>query len=73
MEVEPAAVEIGEEERFDTPDASGLADAVLNFDPRDVDPRACRANADRFTTARFRDKLVGFLEDALAGRIETPS
>ena len=56
---------------FDTPDASGLADAVLNFDPRDVDPRACRANADRFATARFRERLVGFLEDALARRIET--
>jgi glycosyltransferase involved in cell wall biosynthesis len=54
---------------FSESTAEALADAVLNFDPRQVDEDACRANAARFSPSRFRDKLVSFLEGAFAGNI----
>ena len=43
-----------------------LADAVAGFDPLDVDPRACVAQAGRFGEARFRDGLQQAVAEALA-------
>ena len=37
---------------------AALAEAVLAFDADAVDPLACRANAERFSPARFRQELL---------------
>jgi glycosyltransferase involved in cell wall biosynthesis len=46
-----------------TPEA--LAAVVSTFDPEDVDPGACRANAERFSKDRFAERLRGFVEDVM--------
>ena len=48
-----------------TPDA--LADAVRMFDPLAVDPRACRAAAERFSGDRFRSRLRRIVAEAIRG------
>ena len=52
-----------------TPDA--LAAAVRTFDPDDVSPRACRANAERFAAEVFKKKLGRFIATALNQNRET--
>ena len=41
--------------------AEGLANALAKFDWRQYDSSACRAQAEQFSAARFRDKLLGYL------------
>jgi glycosyltransferase involved in cell wall biosynthesis len=47
-----------------TPEA--LAEAVEAFDPETIDPRACRAAAERFGMLRFRSALRGIVAEAVA-------
>jgi glycosyltransferase involved in cell wall biosynthesis len=42
-----------------------LAGAVRSFDPLAVDPRACRAAAERFGARRFREDLQRVVADAV--------
>jgi glycosyltransferase involved in cell wall biosynthesis len=44
-----------------------LAAAVTSFDADAIDPQACVENADRFSLDRFRARLPGEVEAALAG------
>jgi glycosyltransferase involved in cell wall biosynthesis len=54
-----------------TPEA--LAGAVAAFDPETVDPRACRAAAERFGTRRFQAALRGIVAEAvIAERVPRP-
>ena len=46
-----------------TPEA--LAAAVVAFDPATVDPLACRAAAERFSTRRFQAALRGIVAEAV--------
>lgn len=41
--------------------ADALADALARFDPSAYDPSACRAQAERFSSARFRIALLEYL------------
>jgi glycosyltransferase involved in cell wall biosynthesis len=52
---------------FHTADADALAGAVLSFDPRNVDPQACRANAEKFAPARFRERIGSIIVNAFGG------
>ena len=45
--------------------ARALEEAVQAFDPGTMDPAACTANADRFDTNVFRQKLMGFIDGRL--------
>jgi glycosyltransferase involved in cell wall biosynthesis len=47
---------------FHEPTAEALAAAVRAFDPDAIDPRACRANAERFDVAVFKEKISRFIE-----------
>ncbi|MDD5252029.1 MAG: glycosyltransferase [Patescibacteria group bacterium] len=40
-----------------------LAGEVIRFQPEKYDPRAIRRHAETFDTARFREKLSGYIED----------
>jgi len=51
---------------FDQLVPAALADAVSAFDAEAVDPRACRANAERFSVARFRQELRDEIARGLA-------
>ena len=57
---------------FDRQTGDALATAIRTFETRsrDIDPEACRANALRFSPARFRDELqaciAGWQQDFLA-------
>jgi glycosyltransferase involved in cell wall biosynthesis len=53
---------------FDTQDAASLAAAVEAFEalPSPISAKACRANAMRFSEARFRAEIVGFVDNVLA-------
>jgi len=48
-------------------DPAALAEAVAGFDTATIDPRACRAAAERFGAERFRRKLRALVEEAVAG------
>ena len=48
-------------------DPAVLAEAVARFDAASIDPRACRAAAERFGAERFRRKLRALVEEAVAG------
>ena len=43
---------------FDQQTPAAVADAVERFEGRSWDPAACRANAERFAPARFRERLA---------------
>lgn len=47
---------------FREPTPESLVAAVLGFDAGAVDPRACRANAERFSVVRFRDEILAALQ-----------
>jgi glycosyltransferase involved in cell wall biosynthesis len=51
---------------YDRPDADSLAAAVAAFDPLEVDPAACAAQAAGFDVARFRHGLELDVGEALA-------
>jgi glycosyltransferase involved in cell wall biosynthesis len=44
-----------------------LAAVVTSFDADAIDPQACIRNAERFSLDRFRARLPGEVETALAG------
>jgi glycosyltransferase involved in cell wall biosynthesis len=46
-------------------DPAALAEAVRTFDPLSVDPRACRAAAERFGAERFQEQLKRIVADAV--------
>jgi glycosyltransferase involved in cell wall biosynthesis len=46
-------------------DPAALAEAVRRFDPLGIDPRACRAAAERFGAERFRQQLKRIVADAV--------
>jgi glycosyltransferase involved in cell wall biosynthesis len=48
---------------FDEPTPEALVAAVRGFDPDAIDPRACRANAERFVVEMFKEKLSRFIRD----------
>src|SRR5688572_21345068 len=50
---------------FERCDPAALAEAVQRFDPLAIDPRACRAAAERFGAERFRDQLKRIVADAV--------
>jgi glycosyltransferase involved in cell wall biosynthesis len=43
--------------------SEALAEAVRAFDPEDVDPAACVANAERFAAPIFQRKLTRFIQE----------
>ena len=51
---------------FHEPTPEVLAAAVRTFDPDAIEPRACRANAERFAVEVFRGKLNRFIESVLS-------
>ena len=52
-------------ELFDAPTPEAVVDAVERFERRDAASRAaCRANAERFSRARFRETFARMVEDA---------
>lgn len=48
-------------EFFAPQSAGALADALTSFEPGAYDPLACRAQAERFSSARFRTALLEYL------------
>jgi glycosyltransferase involved in cell wall biosynthesis len=50
---------------FELSDPDALAEAVRRFDPLAIDPRACRAAAERFGAARFRDELRRIVDETV--------
>jgi len=48
---------------FHEPSPESLTAAVRAFNPDAIDPRACRANAERFAVEVFRKKLGQFIRD----------
>ena len=56
---------------FHEPAPEALAAAVRAFDPDAIDPRACRANAERFDVGVFRERLGRFIETILNRDKET--
>jgi len=49
---------------FDSPDPEALAEAVRRLDACRFDPEMLRAQAGRFSVARFRQEMGAFLEAA---------
>ncbi len=47
--------------------SEALADCVRAFDADAVDPHACRASAERFDVAVFRERLSRFIEERVGG------
>ena len=52
---------------FREPAPEALAAAVRGFDPDAINPRACRANAERFAVKVFKEKLSRFIQDKGTG------
>jgi glycosyltransferase involved in cell wall biosynthesis len=52
---------------FGEQSVSAIVAAVEHLDTRidTITPAACRANAERFSTARFRENIVHFVDDAI--------
>jgi len=57
---------------FQQQSAAAIQAAVLEFEMLEIDPRDCRANAERFSNQRFRDEIRNFVENAWAGFHKTP-
>jgi len=57
---------------FQQQSAAAIQAAVLEFETLEIDPRDCRANAERFSNQRFRDETRNFVENAWAGFHKTP-
>ena len=49
-------------------DVELFAAAIDRVDDGDLDPAACRANAERFSAHRFAEEFTGWLEQALTAR-----
>jgi glycosyltransferase involved in cell wall biosynthesis len=50
---------------FERCEPGALAEAVRRFDPLAIDPRACRAAAERFGAERFRERLARLVAEAV--------
>jgi glycosyltransferase involved in cell wall biosynthesis len=50
--------------------AEALAETVRAFDPDDMDPGACRANAERFTVPVFQERLKRFVRQRVVSERE---
>jgi glycosyltransferase involved in cell wall biosynthesis len=50
---------------FERCEPAALAEAVRRFDPLSVDPRECRAAAERFGADRFREQLKRIVDEAV--------
>jgi glycosyltransferase involved in cell wall biosynthesis len=58
---------------FERSEPAALAEAVRRFDPLAVDPRACRAAAERFGAKRFRERLRRIVAETTQGeRLRRP-
>jgi glycosyltransferase involved in cell wall biosynthesis len=53
---------------FHEPTPEALAAAVRAFAPDELDPHACRANAERFAMKAFKEKLSQFIQDKATGQ-----
>jgi glycosyltransferase involved in cell wall biosynthesis len=53
---------------FERQTAEDIVAAVRRFETLTIAPEACRANAERFSEAMFREKLLGAIRDACAAR-----
>ncbi len=53
-------------ELFQPQTVEGLLAALADFDPRAYDPAACRAQAEKFSRARFQRELMDFLAQVMA-------
>jgi glycosyltransferase involved in cell wall biosynthesis len=54
-------------ELFHTQEVDALYDLLRRFDWNAYDPAACRAQAERFSTANFHGRLDEYLADVLRG------
>lgn len=52
-------------ELFAEQTGESLYKTLVNFNPAAYDPAACRAQAEQFSTAQFRRKLLTFLQEVL--------
>jgi glycosyltransferase involved in cell wall biosynthesis len=52
---------------FHEPAPDALVATVRTFDPDAIDPRACRANAERFAARVFEERLSRFIRDKVTG------
>jgi glycosyltransferase involved in cell wall biosynthesis len=55
---------------FHEPTVDALAEAMASFDPAAYDPRTCRARADHFDIARFRERLCAHLDTLITAHRE---
>lgn len=59
-------------ELFSGQTVASVAATLARFDPSRYDPRACRANAERFGVERFRRQITSYVERVRSGQ-EPPS
>ncbi|HXF64572.1 MAG TPA: glycosyltransferase [Caldilineaceae bacterium] len=60
-------------ELFAEQTVEGLLDVLARFDPQQYDPAACRAQAERFSAAAFRDKLTEYVAQVCSGNRVEPA
>jgi glycosyltransferase involved in cell wall biosynthesis len=53
---------------FPDQSAAGIVAAVTRFETLQIAPEACRANAERFSQAAFRDRILAVVREAIAAR-----
>ncbi|MGK7865921.1 glycosyltransferase [Falsiroseomonas sp. E2-1-a20] len=53
---------------FPEQSAAGIVDGVTRFESLRISPEACRANAERFSQAAFRDRILSVVRDASLAR-----
>ncbi len=56
---------------FEEQTVESFADAMARFEARqgEIDPAACRRQAQRFSAGRFRDELFGYLDGVVHGAV----
>ncbi len=54
-------------ELFTEQSAEALATMLSQFDSQSYDPNLCRANAERFSTERFRHEIISYVERVRSG------
>ncbi|HEX6924106.1 MAG TPA: glycosyltransferase [Longimicrobiaceae bacterium] len=54
---------------FEEQTVADLAEAMLELERTEIDPDICRANAERFGAARFRDQISAVIERQLEGEL----
>lgn len=53
---------------FHEQSTAAIVAAVREFEAMKIDPQACRAQAERFSAARFRDEFAAFADAVIAGQ-----